>query len=44
VVAGFASLDTLRAFIDDPELKDKMQEAGVVGKPRVEIYEEIEVL
>jgi hypothetical protein len=44
VVAGFASLDTLRAFIDDPELKAKMQEAGVVGQPRVEIYEEIEVL
>ncbi len=44
VVAGFASLETLRAFIDDPELKVKMQEAGVAGEPRIEIYEEVEVI
>ena len=44
VVSGFESLDTLRAFIGDPELKAKMQEAGVAGEPRIEIYEEVEVI
>ena len=44
VVAGFESLDVLRAFVGDPELKSKMQEAGVSGEPRIEIYEEVEVI
>lgn len=44
VVAGFESLDTLRAFIADPDLKATMQEAGVSGEPRIEIYEEVEVI
>ncbi len=44
VVAGFESLDTLNAFIGDPGLKAAMDEAGVVGEPRIEIYEEVEVI
>jgi heme-degrading monooxygenase HmoA len=44
VVSGFESLDALRAFIGDPRLKDAMQRAGVLGEPRIEIYEEVEVI
>ena len=44
VVAGFDSLDTLRSFVDDPALKEKMGEAGVTSQPRIEIYEEVEVI
>ena len=44
VVSGFDSLDTLRGFVSDPELKAKMLEAGVSGEPRIEIYEEVEVI
>ena len=44
VVSGFDSLDTLNDFVSDPELKAKMQEAGVSGEPRIEIYEEVEVI
>jgi hypothetical protein len=44
VVAGFDALDTLHAFIADPALKDAMQRAGVLGEPRIEIYEEVEVI
>ena len=44
VVSGFESLDTLNAFVGDPRLKDAMHEAGVVGEPRIEIYEEVEAI
>jgi hypothetical protein len=44
VVAGFDSLDQLKAFAADPTLKERMHEAGVVGQPRIEIYEEVEVI
>jgi hypothetical protein len=44
VVAGFESLDTLQGFIEDPKLKEKMQEAGIDGEPRIEIYEEVEAI
>ena len=44
VVSGFDSLDTLNGFVSDPELKAKMQEAGVSGEPRFEVYEEVEVI
>ena len=44
VVAGFDSLDTLKNFAADPHLKDLMHEAGVQGEPRIEIYEEVEVI
>lgn len=44
VVSGFDSLDTLNGFVGDPRLKDAMQQAGVIGEPRIEIYEEVEVI
>jgi len=44
VVSGFESLDTLNSFVSDPALKAAMVEAGVVGEPRFEIYEEVEVI
>jgi hypothetical protein len=44
VVAGFDSLDTLKSFASDPQLKDLMHQAGVQGQPRIEIYEEVEVI
>ncbi|MFQ5555058.1 MAG: cyclase [Acidimicrobiia bacterium] len=44
VVAGFASLDAAKAFLDNPDLKTKMGEAGVIGAPRIELYEEVDVI
>lgn len=44
VVAGFTSMEALKGFMDDPELKKKMMDAGVVGEPRIEIYEEVDVI
>jgi len=41
VVAGFESLEKAQAFLGNPELKEKMGEAGVAGEPRIEIYEEV---
>jgi hypothetical protein len=41
VVAGFETLDAAQAFLDSPDLKEKMSEAGVVGAPRIEIYHEV---
>lgn len=29
-----------KAFLDDPSLKEAMGRAGVVGAPRIEVYEE----
>ena len=42
IVAGFDSLELAKSFLDNPNLKAKMTEAGVVGSPRIEIYEEVE--
>ncbi len=44
VVAGFESLEKARGFLDNPELKEAMERAGVTGSPRIEIYEELEVI
>jgi hypothetical protein len=44
VVSGFETLEGAKAFINDPTLKAKMGEAGVVGAPRIEIYEEVEAI
>lgn len=41
VVAGFETLEAAQSFLDNPELKEKMEEAGVAGEPRIEIYEEV---
>jgi hypothetical protein len=42
VVAGFDSAQAAQAFGAMPELQAKMQEAGVVDAPRIEMYEEVE--
>lgn len=44
VLAGFDSLDALKAMAFSPGLKNGMQKAGVLGEPRIEIYEEVEVI
>jgi hypothetical protein len=42
VVAGFDNLELAKAFINNPTLKTKMTEAGIVGSPRIELNEEVE--
>ena len=42
VVAGFETLELAKAFVNHPNLKAKMTEAGVLGSPRIEINEEVE--
>ncbi len=44
VVAGFPSGEAARAFASNPDLPEKMKEGGVVGTPRIEMYEEVEVV
>jgi hypothetical protein len=44
VVSGFATVDDAHAFMGSEDLKAKMAEAGVLGEPRVEIYEEVEAI
>ena len=44
VVAGFESLEKARGFLDNPELKEAMERAGVSGEPRIELYEEVEAI
>jgi uncharacterized protein (DUF1330 family) len=44
VVAGFESAEQARAFGRSPGLADAMKRAGVVGEPRVEMYEEAEFI
>jgi len=44
IEAGFESADAAKAFRDDPGLRDAMGRAGVVGHPRIEIFEEIEAV
>jgi hypothetical protein len=42
VVAGSDNLELAKAFINNPTLKTKMTEAGIVGSPRIELNEEVE--
>lgn len=42
VVAGFDNLELAKSFINNPTLKTKMTEAGIVGSPRIELNEEVE--
>lgn len=35
-------LESLRNFLDAPELKEAMESAGVVGQPRIDFVEEVE--
>lgn len=44
VVMGFDSTATAEVFVSDPELKAAMQRAGVTSAPRVEIFDEVEVV
>ena len=44
IVAGFASATAAQAFGSNPELKKAMEKAGVIGAPRIEMYEQIEVV
>lgn len=44
VVMGFDSVESAQAFLDNPELAEKMEEAGVTGPPRIELYEEVEAI
>ena len=44
VVAGFPSGDAAQAFATNPDLPGKMKDAGVVGPPRIEMYEEVEAV
>lgn len=40
VLHTFSTMDQAEAFLANPELKTAMQQAGVQGEPRVEIFEE----
>jgi heme-degrading monooxygenase HmoA len=44
VVCGWKSVEDAKAFGANPDLASKMGEAGVIGAPRIEIYEEVEVV
>ena len=42
VVAGFATEAEALAFRTNPGLADAMKRSGIVGEPRIEMYEEVE--
>jgi quinol monooxygenase YgiN len=42
VIHEFPTAAHATAFADDPDLKSAMQQAGVAGPPRIEIYTDIE--
>ena len=44
VVAGFESVDAANEMIESPDLKAAMEKAGVTSAPRIEVYEETEVI
>jgi uncharacterized protein YbjT (DUF2867 family) len=44
VVTGWNAVKDAQAFKSNPELGGKMAAAGVVGTPRFELYEQVEVL
>ena len=44
VIAVVAGFETLKGFVNDPALEAAMIAAGVQGSPRIEIYEEVEVI
>lgn len=44
IVMGFATVEEAKAFMNNPELKEKMEEAGVASPPRFELFEEVEVV
>ena len=44
VVAGFKSAEEAQAFTAAPELAASLKQAGVVGAPRIEMYDEVEAV
>jgi len=44
VVAGFETEAKARAFGADPRLADAIKRSGIVGEPRIEMYEELEFI
>lgn len=40
VIHGFGTLAEAETFLNGSELRDTMQQAGVEGRPRVEIYQD----
>jgi uncharacterized protein YbjT (DUF2867 family) len=44
IVSGWNALTDAQAFKANPELGEKMAAAGVLGVPRFEVYEQVEVL
>ena len=44
VVAGFETVDAANEMIENPDLKASMDRAGVTSEPRIEVYEETEVV
>jgi len=42
VVAGFETEAKAHAFLSNPGLADAMKRSGIVGEPRIEMYEELE--
>jgi heme-degrading monooxygenase HmoA len=40
VLTYWPTLDSAHAFVTDPSLPEAMQRSGVVGAPRIEVYEE----
>ena len=41
VTHGFATTADAEAFLGGTELRDAMQQAGVQGQPRIEIYQDM---
>lgn len=44
IVAAFESLDQAASWRDDPELRVAMADAGVIGEPRVGIFQRVDAL
>jgi hypothetical protein len=44
IVSGWNAVSDAEAFKANPELRTKMGEAGVLGTPRFEVYEQVEVI
>ncbi len=44
VVSGFESVNAANGMIESPDLKAAMDRAGVTSAPRIEVYEETEVI
>jgi quinol monooxygenase YgiN len=40
VLHRFASMTDAETFVASPKLRDAMAQAGVIGQPRIEFYEE----